>query len=320
MRAQLDHLSSRARPQWPDAILVSDETAEQALQEIAAGGRAAFAAAGRLMADPNGWELSLATALNDDVLLALAVEAARIPRPGLPLPPGRGAREWATAQRDDEQEQIRTSQTISSGDCAPCVPYAGGDWRVIGLVEHRYLHDEHYPHERDGEVIRTAALEIRPSRDESGLDTAPLGYGDVRVWDYRYAVPSEELSDRAQPLVGMIGGPGADKTGEWPRLGYAAPFLAPQSVLVATLGLVPTPDFLDLTLHDKQGSGLAFRAWRSLYGTSGYELPRPSISSGALLLRPDLFDKLLGHARGHLTWREHLVGINVIAHSAPTSQ
>jgi hypothetical protein len=116
MRAQLDHLSSRARPRRPDAILASDEIVEQAVQEVAAAGRAAYAAAGRLITDPDGWELALATALDDGVLLAVAVEAARVPRPALSFPPGRGGREWATAQRDNDDQQIHTLQAISSAD------------------------------------------------------------------------------------------------------------------------------------------------------------------------------------------------------------
>ena len=311
MKAQLDHLSSRARPHWPDAILVSDETAEQALQEIAAAGRAAFAAAGRLITEPDGWESSLATALDDDPLRALAVEAARIPRPELPLASGRGASEWATAQTDGEQAQISTSQTVLPGDRAPCITYAGRTWRVIGLVEHRYLLGDRYPHERDGEVIRSAAIEVRASGDESGLDAPPLGYGDVRVWDDRYTTSSEELTDRAQPLVGMIGGPGTDDAGGWSRLGFAAPFIAPQRLLIKMLRLFPTSDWLELALYDETGRGLVYRAWRSLYETSEDELPRPSICSAALLLRADLFNTLLMHTKGHLTWRQHLVGVNV---------
>jgi hypothetical protein len=317
MRAQLDHLSSGGKRDWPDAILASDEIVEQALQEIAAGGRAAFAAAGRLVTDPDGWEWSLAAALDDDPLLALAVEAARAPRPDLLLPPGRGADEWATAQNHGEEGQISTSRmvrhSVQSGDRAPYLPYSGGSWRVIGLVEHRYLRGDRYPHERDGEVIRSAALEARPGGDESGRDGPPLGYGDARVWGHRCAC--EELSDRAQPLVGMIGGPGTDNTGGWPRLGYAAPFLAPQKPLIVTLRLVPRTDLLNLALYDEQGCGLVYRAWRSLYETSEYELPRPSICGATLLLRPDLFDRLLRHMQDHLTWREHLVGLNVISDS-----
>jgi hypothetical protein len=86
------------------------------------------------------------------------------------------------------------------------------------------------------------------------------------------------------------------------------------------LSLVPGPDVLDLTLYDQQGRGLSFCAWRSLYETGEYELPQPSIFGGALLLRPDLFDKLLTHPRGHMTWREHLVGINIFAQSTPDRQ
>jgi hypothetical protein len=320
IRDQLDHLMSAGRSQWPDAILASDESVENALQKIAAGGRAAFAAAGRLIGDPDGWELSLAAALDDAALQALAVEATRIPRPGLPLPPGRSAQEWARARRDGEQERIRTLQTVSAGNCAPCLAYGGADWRVIGLVESRYLHRERYPYERDGEITRMAALEIRSPLDAYGLGGAPFGYGDVRVWDDRHLISSEGLSVRTQPLIGMIGGPGTDKSGEWPRLGYAAPFLAPQEALMTTLGLVAKSSFLDLTLYDTEGSGLVLRTWRSLYETSEYELPRPSIVGGALLLRSDLFDKLLNATQGRLTWREHIVGMNIISNSTETSQ
>ena len=118
----------------------------------------------------------------------------------------------------------------------------------------------------------------------------------------------------------MIGGPGTDNTGEWPRLGYAGPFLAPQTSLVTTLGLVPTTEPLDLALYDDQGCGLVYRGWRSFYETSEYELPRPSISGSALLLRPDLFDRLSRHMQGCLTWREHLVGVNVIPGSRQSDE
>src|SRR5262249_39072834 len=152
---------------WPDAIVAGEETVERNLQQIAAGGRAALAAVGCLLADPDEWESALAAALDDDPLLALAVEAAPAPRPSVSLPPGRGGDEWSRAADVNERNDAQTGASriirypTEPADRAPSVVYRRTNWKMIAIVEHRYLLSDHYPHKRDGEVIRRAALEVR---------------------------------------------------------------------------------------------------------------------------------------------------------------
>src|SRR5207253_5137139 len=91
-------LVGNANPRWPDALFGPTEAAEQALQAVAGGARAALAIEGRLLPDPKAWEDRLTSLLLNDVQLPLALERAREPRPGPQLPPGSRAEIWHVIQ------------------------------------------------------------------------------------------------------------------------------------------------------------------------------------------------------------------------------
>jgi hypothetical protein len=53
---QLDTFGDRVNRRWPDAFLASNQAIEEALQSVAAGGRAALIVSGNPVTDPIGWD------------------------------------------------------------------------------------------------------------------------------------------------------------------------------------------------------------------------------------------------------------------------
>jgi hypothetical protein len=56
LNSQLDSLGDRVRKRWPDAFLVNEETIENTVQSVAAGGRAARLSVGNVVTDGIAWE------------------------------------------------------------------------------------------------------------------------------------------------------------------------------------------------------------------------------------------------------------------------
>jgi hypothetical protein len=63
------------------------------------------------------------------------------------------------------------------------------------------------------------------------------------------------------------------------------------------------------TYHDPDGLGLALVTWRAEYDRSEYYLARPRIQGSGIVIRPDLFDRLVEGAGEHrLVMRDFVVG------------
>ena len=88
-------------------------------------------------------------------------------------------------------------------------------------------------------------------------------------------------------------------------LGVPVPLLTPTSALIAALDLNHGHDF---TLEDGNGPALTQVIWRAEYETSEYHLPWPRLRGAAVLIRGDLFTRLLAEAEGHLLMRDFVVG------------
>lgn len=323
------------RVQLPDALLAIDEAVEEAIQETAGGGRAALAAIGELVADPVAWEDGLADRLLRDPLLALAVEGSRVPRPSISMPPGPGDPRWAGGIQDGRDIVLRPPVTPAA-PATDVVVTAGGAWRVLGLVERwtparprpaatlRLAPDgatfadvlrtpRPEPEPVHASVIRYAAVEVRPPGDLNGLDALPVAQGGRDAW-FRRLPQRPRLEGRASPLVGIDADVPTGAARERCSLGLGSPFLAPLPLLIATLSLLPTDDALSLEMRDTAGPALLYRCWRTQYTVTvgERELPQALLRGGALLLRQDLFELLLGKSGGALAWREHLVGSDVM--------
>lgn len=311
-RAYADYGGER----WPDAFLVPEQTVEEVLQETAAGGRAARAIAGAVVADPVVWEDQLADVLVDDPAIPLAVEALRIPRPPIPAPPPHGATVWieASARAASEHHDLRATVDVQpASDCwvAERGPYEG--WRMIASAERRvYSHPEPLNHtEFCG--LRHRAVEFRNPDDTTGLDRPPLTEGDIRWW----RIPVEQSS-----RVGLPEGPVAVAAldsalvaaSDGPRLlGIPSPMLVPVPGLIALLGLRPAGWFI---LGDADGCGLVLVTWRSAYETPTNSIPRPQLVGSALMLRPDLLEQMQDEAGDTLILRDLVEGEAELANDA----
>lgn len=312
---QLRHLTIPGDRHLPDALLAPEEAVEVALQEAAGGARAALAAGGRLAPDPEAAEALLCDMLLDDPQLALTMEAARMPRPAFPLPPGKGSPAWtgATALEDPSGEELLLLTSNESAEAAPEAAFDGSKWRLIAVRESCILGADVYTNAPEGHVSRNAAIELRPSGDLVALDRPPFGEGHIRSWFLDVVVASPPGRDQALPLVGLD--QGSQYRGSFGRsgLGKAGRLLVPQPGLLAMLDLHGRNTRVELALGDHQGAGLLYRTWRCRYGTSEYRLSEPSLRGSALFLRSDLFERLRATLGPKLVWREYEVGRDVKA-------
>jgi hypothetical protein len=80
------------------------------------------------------------------------------------------------------------------------------------------------------------------------------------------------------------------------RAGLGGPpfLLAPVLPLVVALGLEPTPTISGFSLGDGDGPGLVGRQWRGhLVHDGNYQPLAPAVEGADLVVRPDLFARLL---------------------------
>ncbi len=310
---QLRHLTVRSDRHLPDALLAPEEAVEAELQSAAGGARAALALDGRLARDAEAVEAQLCDLLLDDPQLALTMEAARMPRPAFPFPPGKGSPAWsgATALEDPNGQDLLLLTSTESGEAAPQFTFDGSRWRLIGVSESWTLGTDAYTDGPEGHVSRSAAIELRPLGDLAGLDRPPFGEGHIRSWFLDVGAASPPLGAHALPLVGVDQGPRYGGAFGRAGLGKAAGLLVPQPSLIAMLDLQRRNTLLELALGDYQGAALLYRTWRCRYGRSEYRLSEPSLRGSALFLRNDLFERLRTTLGGNLVWREYVVGRDV---------
>ena len=323
LRSQLDKLGDRVRKRWPDAFLVNEETIENTVQSVAAGGRAAMLAAGNLVADGVAWENRLASSLLDDPEVPLILEATRQPRPPIPPPPGNGDAIWGLI-RDrarggsiadsgieealDEEGVLVATICVQPGRLARNVEHGTfRGWRWLGTMERRWIEPSDWRDEKELSVMRYCVLEVRDVDNRQALHFSPVASGDLRMWKASIdPVPSAVVLREIQPLIGVdrelqFVGDGREGLGAPPAI------LTPTAALIMSLALEPGER---CTYQDSEGIGLALVTWRAEYDRSDYYLARPRIRGSGIVIRPDLFDRLAEGAGEHrLVMRDFVVGV-----------
>lgn len=322
LNSQLDSLGDRVRKRWPDAFLVNEETIENTVQSVAAGGRAAMLAAGNLVADGVAWEDRLASALLDDPEVPLILEATRQPRPPIPPPPGNGDAVWGLIRDRARggsiadsgiEEALNEEGVLVATICVQPGRSAGNvehgtfrGWRWLGTMEKRRVEPSDWRDEKELFAKRYCVLEVRDVDDRQALNLSPVASGDLRMWKASIdPVPAVSVLSKSQPLIGVdrelrFVGDG--------RAGLGAPpsILVPTGALIMSLALEPGEG---CTYHDPDGLGLALVTWRAEYDRSEYYLARPRIRGSGIVIRPDLFDRLVEGAGEHrLVMRDFVVG------------
>ena len=323
LRGQLERLTSRAEFRWPDAFIGPYEVAEQALQRVAGGGRSARALAGEIMPDPTAWESRLAQGLLNDPRVPLAFESIRIPRPSLPsVPPGYGDPIWnqitaAVGSVSEEpskfpavrydRDRIAATTFLDASAGVPVVsdgPYKG--WRAIAIYERRISSRQpSWPAKDAVTVTACGAIELRQPKDTHGLTLAPLGDGDLKVWFTKFPLDMPVLGlDHTGPLI-TIDTDSAATTDGMSGLGYVCAPLAPSYALLQKLALQPGNRLFELV--DQDGSlGMVSRNWRTNYVVSDYEMNWPTLYGTDLIVRPDVFGRIMEVCGANLMWREHV--------------
>jgi hypothetical protein len=321
LKRQLDAYADRVEKRWPDAYLALEEAVEDALQRAAAGGRAARLTQGLPVADPVGWEDQLATALLDDPALPVSLEATRHPRPDTAPPPHRGDPVWSALRARAQGQPTTDAQveaadlhgslllgtlTVAATETAP-IRNAGRfhGWRQLAAVEHRTSPPPNRNGESDLVAVRFRAVELRDSGDLRDLTSPPAVPGDLGAWTTRFpSGVSQSVPTQSWPIVGYdpeVVAAGDARHG----LGIQTPLLSPIPWLFVTLGLRPGAHFV---LDDDVGPALALVTWRTEYETSDYHLAWPRLRGAAIVIRNDLFDRLLVAVPGRFKLRDFVSG------------
>lgn len=324
-RNQLESLASRAEFHWPDAFIAPYETAEEVLQRVAGAGRAARALAGNIIADPVVWEFNLARVLLNDPRVPLEFEAIRIPRPDLPLPPGHGDAIWhqviSSASNLETEIAPKLMSAVHDGDRIAVTIVLEDEtkiptiseglykaWRAIACLENRISSPQsNWPAKETVTVTRYAAIELRRSHDHAGLKMPPIGNGDLRVW---FLIPPSDIPvqslDHTGPLI-VTNTDNVATVDGMHGLGYSCMPLVPSYALLQKLGLRPGKRLFELV--DERGDvGLTARSWRTNYVVSDYEMDWPTLCGTDLIVRPDIFDRIVAVCGSHLVWREYIEG------------
>ncbi|MES1169243.1 MAG: hypothetical protein ABUL47_00995, partial [Leifsonia sp.] len=216
--SQLEALSSRSRLRWPDAILFHEEETERQFQSLAGAARIARIVVGDPIAEPAEWEAAVGARLEPDARTALAIEAARIPRPDITAAPCPSDSAWGS----DVAGGWNTIR--STGDLANLEM---DGWICVGLVERR-----EYEGARFDKSSRTSMTIAGVHAGEPAVGDIPLGDGTLRWWEE--SGRDGPLSPRPFPLVALT------KDGPGP-VGLGAPdfVLAPTPALRGALNLRP---------------------------------------------------------------------------------
>ena len=321
MRAQVRAYVDTVRKRWPDAFLASIETVENAIQRAAAGARGARLINHGPVANPARLEDRLATALLDDPKLPLAVEQTRQPRPQIPPPPPRGDPLWRALRArakgggvdetgveaaSQDGSKLLATIAISDSEVVPTIvdgPY--GDWRLVAAVERRVISQPDWKSNEDDIAKRYRAVELRLNGDRQALTLPPIATGNILTWKSAAGTDfSVNLGIRTGPVIGYDFEVRDAEDGHH-GLGIQRGLLTPTTWLVATLTLKQRPGFV---LDDDAGRALALITWRTEYETSDYYLAWPRLCGTGLVVRNDVFDRLVHAAQEQLIFRDFLVG------------
>ena len=321
MKAQLDAYADKLEERWPDAFLAHEQAVEDAIQWVAAGGRAARLMNGEPVADPVEFEDSLAKALLDDPELPIALECTRQPRPDIPPPPTMSDPIWESLRACADGSGVDDASIVaaldSEGALAGTValvgieaipklkggPYSG--WRLLAVVERRVIPRPDRRIKEDEFSERYQVVELRMAGDRQALTLPPVARGSPGVWTSLYASDSLGANGlQSQPIVG-INYSVDSSNGSHHGLGAQKPLLVPTAWLAAILELRPHAQFV---LQDDNGEAVALITWRTEYETSDYHHPWPRLCGAGLAIRGDLLDRAMGKAEGRLVLRDFMVG------------
>lgn len=320
LRRQLEVFGDRLSERWPDAFLAHAETIEDILQTVAAGGRAAQAMAGRLVADPANWEDELASELLDEPTIPLTLEARRQPRPPLAPPPTAGDGVWTQIHEQvcggsncdieaasQDEHYLLATLSLAPVSALPTVnggPYHG--WYWIGTYEKSVTKPRDWHRENDLVSERYQVLEVRDMRDRQALTLPPVAKGDMRQWRLEtgagIAIPEFNSS---QPLIGIDHNLQVVSDS---RLGLGVPesLLVPNTSLIRLLRLNPGNQW---AYEDASGVGLTLLNWRAEYDVSDYYLSWPRTYGCGIAIRPDLLSELGANVgKERLVLRDFIIG------------
>jgi len=321
---QLESLTSRSDFRWPDAFIAPLEAAEEILQRVASGGRVARARAGHIISNPVEWETQLARVLLNDPSAPLQFESMRSPRPELLPPAGHGDPIWqsmitcaagAPAGETGELvaavhdgERIGATTILSNALTAPIVAEGREKgWRRIAILETKESSaPRSWRAKSKVTVLKCAAIELRHKGSEVGIRSLPIGVGDYRAWRLPPVGGSLAELDHQGPVVVAISEDAVMHDG-MKGLGYPCMPLAPSYGLLHGLGLRPAARLFELADADGRVA-LKAQCWRSNYTVSDYEMSWPTLCGVSLIVRPDVFERIVEQWCGKLVWREFLEG------------
>ena len=321
IQTQLRVLTSASNRRMPDGYLAWNEAIEDALQRASTGARAARMMTGEPYVDPFRLEQLLSDALLDDPTLPLTLERTRHPRPDVPPPPPRGDSLWhALRDRADgggfgetgvpatRHEEAKLCGTVSIGAIGSTLTLEGGlyaGWRLIASAEQRAIAKDSLDRSPDDVATRFRVVELGDGGDPEALPPLPVSRGDLRAW---FTAPPFEpavwdgISTR--PIVGFDVHVPLAQDGHG-GLGVQRNLFSPTPWLVTALGLRRGRDFV---LDDRHGPALALVTWRTEYEGGEYELAWPRLIGAGLVVRGDVFDRLVNAAQGRLIFRDVLDG------------
>jgi len=321
IKRQLDAYADRVKQRWPDAYLATEEEIENAIQQAAAGARAAKLMNGDAVNDPIELEETLAWALIDDSELQFSIECTRQSRPDIPSPPPSGDLLWgrlharaggkSIAETNAEAACIYDDTlkgTVSIMD-AQAVPVLEGGlyqgWRLVASVEQRVISSSDSRNNEDDIVERYRVIEIRQKGDTQALTLPPVSAGDLRIWVAQHIHDYSLNSNlRTQPIVGIDTKVSSERS-RHQGLGIHSSLLIPTPRLFAVPSLLPEDYFV---LSDTEGPAIALITWRTEYETSDYHLTWPRLQGAGLIIRSDTFEHLVQSAQESLIFRDYLEG------------
>ena len=321
MQSQFRVLTSASTHRTPDAYLAWNEAIEDALQRASTGARAARMMMGQPYVDPFELEQLLSDALLDDPTLPLTLERTRHPRPDVPPPPQRGDLLWKalrdraeggafgdTGVQAARHGDKKLCGTVSIGAIESTSTLEGGlyaGWRLIASAEERAIAKDSLDRTPDDMATRFRVVELGEGGFREGLILLPVCRGDLRAWSS--APPSQPAvwdGSSTKPIVGLDVDIRLAEDGRG-GIGVQRNLFSPTPWLVTALGIRQGSDFV---LDDRLGPALALVTWRTEYEGGEYELAWPRLCGAGLVVRGDVFDRLVNAARGRLIFRDFLDG------------